>query len=84
MSLRGVSDGTWSVFAEKVVQERDEARDEVARLEKQLVAARADSEQLLVLLKAYYHECQCRHEAVDAVNMRAYAAIRKADAARDA
>jgi hypothetical protein len=29
---RGVGDGTWAVFAEKVVAERDEARVEVARL----------------------------------------------------
>ena len=30
--LEGVSDGEWSVFAEKVVMERDVLRKEVARL----------------------------------------------------
>lgn len=32
--LDGPGEGTWSVFAEKVVAERDAAREEVARLHK--------------------------------------------------
>lgn len=38
--LNGPHEGTWSVFAEKVVAERDAARKEVARL-------RAENEALL-------------------------------------
>ena len=34
--LNGPCEGTWSVFAEKVVRERDEAREEVACLRRAL------------------------------------------------
>lgn len=40
--LNGPGEGTWSVFAEKVVAERDAAREEVARLRAE--AKRADEE----------------------------------------
>ena len=79
MSLQGVSDGTWSVFAEKVVRERDDARDEAAQLKAQLAVAMADFEQSLVALKAYYHECRCQHEAMASVTASAYAVIQQAD-----
>lgn len=43
MSIKdGPGEGTWSVFAEKVVEERDAAREEVARLRAE--AKRADDE----------------------------------------
>lgn len=35
--MEGVDEGSWSVFAEKVVQQRDEAREEIQRLK---IAAR--------------------------------------------
>lgn len=43
MSIKdGPGEGTWSVFAMKVVEERDALREEVARLKS--VAAKADEE----------------------------------------
>ena len=44
MSVRdGPGEGTWSVFAQKVVEERDAARANVARLERELAEARAEA-----------------------------------------
>lgn len=39
--LKGPSEGDWSVFAEKVVAERDAAREEVAALRRELGALKA-------------------------------------------
>lgn len=58
-------EGTWSVFAEKVVRERDEAREHVALLRK--------------ALKAYYHECLCQRPGMDEVNKLAYRALRETE-----
>ena len=44
-------EGTWSVFAEKVVKERDEARAEVERLRNQLERVRAINDTQRVLLE---------------------------------
>ena len=41
MSLSdGPGEGTWSVFAQKVVEERDEAREQLADVRKQLEATK--------------------------------------------
>lgn len=43
MSIKdGPGEGTWSVFAQKVVEERDAAREEVARLRAEVAALRAE------------------------------------------
>ena len=63
--LDGPGEGTWSVFAEKVVEERDRAREQVAMLRQ--------------ALKTYYHECKCQHAEMDEVNRQAYAALRATD-----
>ena len=58
-------EGTWSVFAQKVVRERDEAREQVALLRK--------------ALKAYYHECLCQRPGMDEVNKLAYRALQETE-----
>lgn len=63
--LDGPGEGTWSVFAQKVVEERDVAREHVAILRK--------------ALKAYYHECQCQRTEMDNVNILAYRALRETE-----
>jgi hypothetical protein len=39
--LDGPGEGTWSVFAQKVVEERDALREKVASLEAELACAKA-------------------------------------------
>ncbi len=56
--LDGPGEGTWSVFAQKVVEERDAAREEVARLRGQIdsLVEAADAARLLLLFAAGPHE----------------------------
>lgn len=37
----------------------------------------AHAEALYAALKAYYHECGCQKQSMDAVNQAAYAALRE-------
>ena len=58
----GVSQGSWSVFAEKVVMERDEALDEVARLRERLQFDPGGSDKIDELEQALQfsqHEVEC-------------------------
>lgn len=40
---------------------------------------RARYEEAIEALKHVYHVCECRHGAIDAANMKAYAVLQKAD-----
>jgi hypothetical protein len=77
-------EGTWSVFALKAVEERDALREENDSLKKEVARLKQREDEALALvsklrsaLKAYYHECCCQHEAMDAVNIEAYRLIRQ-------
>ena len=59
----GPGEGSWAVFAEKVVEERDEARAEVARLTKERDAARKSFEEAIESLEESEHEMHLRVRA---------------------
>ena len=95
--LNGPGEGTWSVFAQKAVAERDELRSEVARLKdagEVLVRSMVRMTQerdlahdhvvmLREALKGYYHECQCQRAVMQDVTKMAYAALRATDGPED-
>lgn len=49
--LNGPSDGTWSVFASKVVRERDDARFDAASLKDRLALAQSARDEAVALLR---------------------------------
>ena len=59
-------------YAREVFGERDDARQELARVLPLY-------EEAIEALKHVYHVCECRHGAIDAANMKAYAVLQKAD-----
>ena len=48
---------------------------EVEGLRKDLLVLQAQAQALREALKDYYHECQCNHGDIHAVNKRAYTAL---------
>ena len=52
--LDGPSDGTWSVFASKVVRERDDARFDAASLKSRLALAQSERDEAVALLREIY------------------------------
>lgn len=57
MSIKdGPGEGTWSVFAEKVVEQRDAAREEVARLTDEIKRLRGA---LYTVMGMCDDECSC-------------------------
>jgi hypothetical protein len=62
-ALDGVTDGEWSVFAERVVAQRDELRETVEKLRKELDVAKAFHDVAVAERNHALHQVsQLRHE----------------------
>jgi hypothetical protein len=68
--LDGPSEGTWSVFATKVVEERDALREKVASLEAELACAKAFHD--VAVKERDFYNVRLMHAEADAEQAIAY------------